>query len=113
MKLADVVVAGGRTARCLVHRAGAGVRIHLGSGHLGNLVGLGRATDSLLLQFFLLLGVVSLRTALEDSEAARACDCSALSVASMCRHQVLCRLVEYASSALDQLHPGDRSGERP
>ena len=30
-----------------------------------------------------------------------------------CSHQILCRLVEYASSALDQLHPGDRSGERP
>ena len=73
----------------------------------------GRLT-SLLLQFFPLLGVVSLRTALEDWRSG-----TGLRIAQhrrlhqCCSHQILCRLVEYASSALDQLHPGDRSGERP
>ena len=65
---------GGRASRCLVHRAGSGVRLHLGSGYLGNLVGLGRSANLPATAVFLLLGVVSLRTALEDSEgAARAC----------------------------------------
>ena len=65
---------GGRTARCLVHRAGAGVRIHLGSGHLGNLVGLGRATDFSAPAVFLVAGCCVAQDRTGRSEgAARAC----------------------------------------